>query len=66
MNVEKELEDQPDLVPSDSEMLLSMAKLIAKINLCSSEPKDENFLACDLSCKQGYTGEIVYTPFLPQ
>lgn len=46
MNVEKELVGQPDLIPSDPEMLLSIAKLITKLNLCSIEMNDENVLTC--------------------
>ena len=46
MNVEKDLEGQPDLIPTDSEMLLSLGKLITKINLCATDSKPDNFLAC--------------------
>ena len=46
MNIEKELLGQPDLIPSDSEMLLSIARLITKINLRSNETRDDNFLSC--------------------
>ena len=46
MNVEKDLEGQPDLIPTDSEMLLSIAKLITKINLCATDSNPDNFLDC--------------------
>ena len=47
MNVEKELTDQPDLIPMGAEMLLSIAKLITKLNLRSTNKTDESILACD-------------------
>ena len=47
MNVEKDLANQPDLIPTDSEMLLSIAKLVTKLNLCAVDMTDENVLACD-------------------
>ena len=47
MNVEKDIGNQPDLIPTDSEMLLSIAKLVTKLNLCSLDMSDDNVLACD-------------------
>ena len=46
MNVEKELAGKPDLIPTDSEMLISIEKLVTKINLCSTDMSDDNVLEC--------------------
>ena len=47
MDLEKELPlDSPDIVPMDSEMLLSIAMLIEKINDRSKTVNDEHILTC--------------------
>ena len=43
MDVEKEIADQPGLIPKGQEMLLSIAKFIEKINMCQTSPTGENF-----------------------
>ena len=49
MDLEKELPSSPqDLVPTDAEMLLSIAMLIEKINDCSKTIDDEHILTCAL------------------
>ena len=46
MRDEKEHAGHPDLIPTDSEMIIPIAKIITKINLCSTDTKGGNILAC--------------------